>query len=414
MCAMSMFLRHALAPMTGRDPREAHRTATPLELLFDLTFVIAFSQAGTQASKVLELGHVWSGVLGFAIAMFAIMWAWINYSWLASAYDNDDLFFRLATFVEMVGVLVMALGMPQFFASLDGAVFVDNTLMISGYVVMRVATIALWLRVAAHDAPRRRTALTYAIWLSAVQVGWVVVLVAHQAKPVALPLMTVLVVLEMLGPWIAERHGATPWHAHHIAERYGLLVIITLGEVLLGTILAISAVVEEEGWSAQAILIAVGGTLLAFAMWWVYFALPSAPLLHRHRDRAFVWGYGHMVLIGAIAAVGAGLHVAALVIGAEAEVDAVFALLCVAIPVLVFEITLFGLYTHLTGVLDPLNVWLFTGAAAILVAAALVSASGAPLGVALLIVALSPVAVVVGHEAVGHRHRAAVLAREDS
>lgn len=75
-----MRLSHRLTRMTGRDPHEKHRASTPLELLFDLTLVIAFSQVGTQAAHLLELGHVWSGVLGFCIAMFAVIWAWINYS----------------------------------------------------------------------------------------------------------------------------------------------------------------------------------------------------------------------------------------------------------------------------------------------------------------------------------------------
>ena len=95
--------------MTGRDPDEAHRSSTPLELLFDLMFVVAFSQAGSQTAHLLELGHWGPAIGGFAFAVFAIWWAWLNYSWLASAYDNDDVFFRVATMVEMLGVLVLAL-----------------------------------------------------------------------------------------------------------------------------------------------------------------------------------------------------------------------------------------------------------------------------------------------------------------
>ncbi len=406
-----MSLSHRLARMTGRDTNESHRAATPLELLFDLTFVIAFSQAGSQAAHLLELGHVGTGVLGFAISMFAVTWAWINYSWLASAYDNDDLFFRLATLVQMIGVLVMALGFPQFFHSLDEGRYVDNSIMIAGYVVMRCSTIALWLRAAKHDPSRRSTTLTYAVWLSIVQVGWLVVLVAHQSTPVALALMTLLVVAEMLGPWIAERKGQTPWHAHHIAERYGLLVIITLGEVLLGTILAISAVVEAEGWSVQAVLVAFGGTVLAFGMWWSYFVLPSGSILHRHRGRAFFWGYGHIVLLAAIAGVGAGLHVAANVLSHEAHVDAVFALLCVAIPLLVFELTLFTVYSVLVREFDPFHLWLLLGALVVLASSIVVALLGGSIGASVVGLAMSPVVIVVGYELVGHRHEEEVLRR---
>ena len=85
-------------------------------------------------------------------------WAWINYSWLASAYDNDDIFFRIATLVVMVGVLVVALGVPDVFHSIDEGDYLDNTVMVAGYVVMRVATVAIWLRAAKHDPARRKTA----------------------------------------------------------------------------------------------------------------------------------------------------------------------------------------------------------------------------------------------------------------
>lgn len=404
-------MNHRIARLSGRDPHEQNRVSTPLELLFDLTVVVAFSQAGTQAAHYLELGDLFTGIVGFAMAVFAVSWAWINFSWLASAYDTDDIFFRIATLVEMIGVLVMALGFPVFFHSLAAGHHVDNAVMIGGYVVMRAATIALWLRAAANDPARRRTCLTYAGWLAVTQVGWIIALVVDQSVPVALTFMGILVIIEMTGPVVAERRTPTPWHAHHIAERYSLLVIITLGEVILGTILAISAVVDAEGWSLEAALVALGGTTLAFAMWWNYFSLPVGRILHRHRDRAFTFGYVHMLLFGAIAAVGAGLHVAANVISHEAHVDKVFAVLCVAVPVLIFLIVLFLIYTMLVRELDRLHVGLLAGSIVVLVAGVFAAAAGASVGAALLIVTAAPVLVVVGYELVGYRHQEAVLAR---
>ena len=111
---------------------------------------------------------------------------------------------------------------------------------------------------------------------------------------------------------IAEtRKGGTPWHAHHIAERYGLLVIITLGEVILGTTVALKAVIAGPGWSMDVVVLGLAGTAVTFGMWWIYFVLPCADVLHEHRERGFGWGYGHIVMFGAVAAVGAGLHAAA-------------------------------------------------------------------------------------------------------
>ena len=99
-------------PMSGRDPEEAHRSATPLELFFDLCFVVAVAAAAATLHHDLAHGHL-SGLAGYAMVFFAIWWAWVNYSWFASAYDTDDVIFRLLTFVVMTGVLVVAAGTPQ-------------------------------------------------------------------------------------------------------------------------------------------------------------------------------------------------------------------------------------------------------------------------------------------------------------
>ncbi len=71
--------------MGGRDTAEAHRAATPLELLFDLTFVIAFGAAANELAHELAEGHIGAGLLGFGFATFGVAWAWINFSWFASA-----------------------------------------------------------------------------------------------------------------------------------------------------------------------------------------------------------------------------------------------------------------------------------------------------------------------------------------
>ena len=105
-----------LVRMRGRDLRERHRSATPLELLFDLAFVVAFGQAGNELAHLVAEGHIGPGILGFVFAMGATCWAWINFTWFASAYDTDDWAYRLTTMVQMVGVIILALGLPAMFA----------------------------------------------------------------------------------------------------------------------------------------------------------------------------------------------------------------------------------------------------------------------------------------------------------
>jgi low temperature requirement protein LtrA len=208
-----------------------------------------------------------------------------------------------------------------------------------------------------------------------------------------------------------DPQGGTPWHAHHLAERYGLLAIIALGEGVIGTVASLAAVVEHQGWSLDAALVGVAGTGLTFGMWWVYFLVPSAAILQVHRERVFPWGYGHVLVFAAIAATGAGLHVAALFIEDQAQIGGVSTVLCVAIPVGVFALALFALHTYLVGEGDSFHVGLLAGTAVVLGAAAWLAAAGVPMAWCLLVVMLAPLVTVVGYEAIGHRHLAAVLER---
>ena len=88
--------------MVGRDPHEEHRVATPLELLFDLTFATCFSFAASQFATEIAAGRYAAASIGFGFASFAICWAWINFAWFASAYDTDDWVYRLMTMLQMV------------------------------------------------------------------------------------------------------------------------------------------------------------------------------------------------------------------------------------------------------------------------------------------------------------------------
>jgi low temperature requirement protein LtrA len=403
---------HRLRIMSGRDPDELHRVATPLELLYDLTFAVAFAVAGEQLAHLLAEGHFAAGLIAFVFAVFAVCWCWINYSWFASAYDTDDWAFRVATMVQMVGVIVLALGLPPVFHSVDEGHTIDNSVTVAGYVVMRLSMIFLWLRAARQDQPRRRACQTYAVTIGVAQLGWVALLLAHTTVGVFFAWAVVLILVEMVGPVIAERaRGGTPWHAHHIAERYGLLTIITLGEAVIGTVASLGAVVQLQGWNLDAVLVAVAGTGLTFGLWWMYFTVPAGEVLQVHRERAFPWGYGHILIFGSIAATGAGLHVAATYISHEAHIGATATVITVAMPVGVFAFALFALYAYLVHSGDPFHIALLAGTAAVLALAVLLASVGLPMAVCLVVVMLAPLVTVVGYETLGHRHLDAALNR---
>ncbi|MGH8939946.1 MAG: low temperature requirement protein A [Actinomycetes bacterium] len=399
--------------MTGRDPDEAHRAATPLELLYDLVFVVAFGQAANELAHYVAEGHVSTGILGFAFAAFAIAWAWGSYSWFASAYDEDDWVCRLATMVQMVGVIILALGLPEVFASFDEGETLDNGVVVAGYIVMRVPMALMWLRASRHDPARRPAHLTYFWTILVAQVGWTALVLLSLPIGTTFALAGLLYAIEVAGPVVAQRRkGGTPWHPHHIAERYGLLVIITLGEGIIGTVASLSAVVHgPAGWSVDAALVAIAGTGLTFGMWWMYFTVPSGHVLQLHPERVFFWAYGHIVIFGSLAAVGAGMHVAALYLDHHTKIGAVGTVLSVAVPLVVFVLMLYSLWTVLMRQRDPFHIGLLLGTAAVLVLAVLLAEAGVSMAWCLVVLALAPVVTVVGYETLGHRHQEASLAQ---
>jgi low temperature requirement protein LtrA len=403
---------HARRRFSGRDPGEDHRASTPLELLYDLTIAVAFGTASDELARAIAEGHVVAGIAGFVFASFAVSWAWLNYTWFASAYDTDDWVFRLATMVQMIGVIVLSLGLPQMFESIVEGGVLDNRVMVAGYVIMRVALVFLWWQVARHDPQRAPAASTYMTTVGVAQLGWVALAIADLHVVTAFVAFAPLFLVEISGPYFAERKAQTPWHAHHIAERYGLLVIITLGEVLIGTVAALNALVHgEAGWTVDAALLAVAGVGLAFGCWWCYFALPWAEPLVRHRRRAFPFGYGHLVLFGAIAAMGAGLHVAAYRLEGEAEIGDAGTVLAIAIPVALFLGMLYVLYSVLMRARDPFHLGLLAATAAVLVLAVVLAAAGVDVAICLLVLTLAPAVTVVGYETLGHRHVTEALRR---
>jgi low temperature requirement protein LtrA len=324
--------RFRLMPMTPRDVDEAHRASTPLELLFDLCFVVAVAQAGSRLSTELGLSHFQTGIVGYLLVFFGIWWAWVNFTWFASAYDVDDLPYRLLTFVQIVGVLILAAGVDSAF---DHADFATITV---GFVIMRLAMMAQWLRAASGDPAGRPVCLRYAVGIGILQIGWVGRLfLPHKAGLVA---FYVLALGEMLVPAWAEHAGSgagTPWHPGHITERYGLFTLIVLGEGIAAATVALHAASSSHGVSAGLIAVAAGAVLLVFSVWWWYFEHPAEKALRMSRGIAFLWGYLHYFVFGSVAALGAGLEVAAgSSHGGAGTAGATTAGLAVGVPVAVY------------------------------------------------------------------------------
>ncbi|QUW84934.1 low temperature requirement protein A [Streptomyces mirabilis] len=310
--------------MTARRTDEAYRSSTPLELFFDLCFVAAVAQAASHLHHDLSGGHLGHAVGNYLWVFFAIWWAWGNFTWFASAYDNDDDAYRLLTMVQIAGALTLAAGVPRAFESGDYLVI---TL---GYVILRLAMVMQWLRAARADPERRTTTLRYAVGYALVQAGWVARLAFDQ--PTYLFVGLALAVGELLVPIWAERAQVTTFHPDHITERFGLFTMIVLGEAVLAATVAVQTAADSrDGTDVDLLVLAGSGLLLVFSLWWLYFDRTTQRML-RSMPTTIIWGYGHYLVFASTAAIGAGLAVAVDALIGHARVTHLQQGLAVGIP----------------------------------------------------------------------------------
>ena len=313
--------------MRPRDPDEPGRTASTLELFFDLVFVVAVSVAAVELHHALTHGHVAEGLRSFAMIFFAIWWAWMNFTWFATSFDTDDWLYRVTTFVQMGGVLVLAAGIPEAFE--HG----DFTVPVIGYVIMRVAMIAQWLRASRAAEETRRTAQRYALGIAIVQVLWVGYLLVPEEA--AIPAFLALGLLELAVPVVAEQAGLTAWHPHHITERYGLFTLILLGESLLASANALIEARKDGSELPSLAAIAVLTFVVTAALWWVYFWAPHHTAISGF-GRTLRYGYTHYFVFAAAGAFSAGIEVEIDAVTHHSELSDVAASYTVTVPVAIF------------------------------------------------------------------------------
>jgi low temperature requirement protein LtrA len=364
-------------PMLSRDSTEEHRASTPLELFFDLCFVVAVAQGAAQLHHALADGRVVHGLVGYAMVFFAIWWAWMNFTWFASAYDTDDVLYRVATLVQIAGVLVLAAGVPRAFGG-------DFVIVTVGYGIMRVALTGQWLRAARDDPPMRAVALRYAAGIAACQAGWVARLALPGSWSTAAFLM--LVLLELSVPVWAERKGSLHWHPSHIAERYGLFTLIVLGESVAAATTAVQSALDSGQGIGDLLTLAAGGLLIVFSMWWLYFEQHADEWLSTTSLGSFVWGYGHYLIFASAAGVGAGLQVAVDHGTGHAELASWGAGAAVAVPVALYLLSVWLLHAGAEPRSSPRRIAYPLAAMLVLLAI--------PLGEAVLVIGLLVAALV--------------------
>jgi low temperature requirement protein LtrA len=224
----------------------------PLELFFDLVFVLAL----TQCTALMAAEPTWEGLAKGVLLLAVLWWAWVGYAWLTSVVDPEEGAVRIALIAAMAAMLVVALAIPEAFE--------DYGLLFAGALaVVRLAHIALFL-IAARDDPMLRSSVVGLAVSTAIGVG---IIAAASFTDGALQggLWALAIVLEMGGPAL---FGAEGWRIEpeHFAERHGLIVIIALGESIVA--IGIGA---EAGLDAGAVTAAVLGVGISAALWWLYF-----------------------------------------------------------------------------------------------------------------------------------------------
>ncbi|MFI6832636.1 low temperature requirement protein A [Kribbella sp. NPDC050241] len=321
-----------LVPMRPRDPNEPGRTASSLELFFDLVFVVAVSIAAAELHHAFTDAHIIDGLIAYSVVFFGIWWAWMNFTWFATSFATDDWLYRVLTIVQMGGVLVLAAGIEPVFADHD------YTVLVLSYGVMRVAMVTQWLRASRSAGQSRRATQIYAGGIATVQALWLLeLLLTGHVSSVAL---LILIAAEIAIPIVAERQGTTPWHPHHITERYGLFTLILLGESLLASANAIIEALHDDQALGPLISIAVLTLVVTAALWWMYFWPPHHRAISSFGS-SLRYGYVHYFVFAAAGALSAGVEVEIDVLTHHSKLGEVAASFTVTVPIAIF---VFGIW----------------------------------------------------------------------
>jgi low temperature requirement protein LtrA len=251
-CACAMILGVAAHTQRLTAVLREESRVTPLELFFDLVFVLAL----TQCTALMADDPTWEGIAKGMLVLGVMWWAWVGYAWLTSVVNPEEGSVRLLMFAAMAAFLIVALCVPGAFG--------DEALLFAGaYGAVRYGQIGLFI-VASRDDPGLRQPVIGLAISTAVGVGLLVAASFLDGLPQG-AVWALALALDMGGPLLIDSSG---WRLEpgHFAERHGLIVIIALGE----SIVAIG-VGAEAGVDAGVVVAAALGIVLAGALWWLYF-----------------------------------------------------------------------------------------------------------------------------------------------
>jgi low temperature requirement protein LtrA len=277
----------------GLEVEERHATWT--ELFFDLVFVAAIAALGS----ILREDPSLDGILRMAALFVPVWWAWIGFTLYADRFDSDDAVFRCLMFAGMLGSGALAVNV-HFVADGSSAGFALS------YVAVRIVLLTLYDRARRHVPQARPLVVRYMRGFSVAAALWLVSLAFTGWARYAI--WALAMTIDIGGPVTAPPRvlERLPPHQSHLAERFGLFVLIVLGE----TVVSVTAASANVDWSLRAALVAAGGFVTVACIWWIYFDLLDLGAIRRGFRPTQVYFYGHLPLLIGLTGVGAGTKLA--------------------------------------------------------------------------------------------------------
>jgi low temperature requirement protein LtrA len=274
-----------------------HRSATWLELFYDLVFVVAVAALGHR----LLVDHSWVGVATFVGLFVPLWWSWASFTFYADRYDTDDLGQRLLAVAQMVAIALMA-------ASISGDAADSTVAFAASFILARIVLLGMYMRAYRHIEASRNLVAGYLRGFSLGGVPWVISL--WVPEPWRYVLWAVGLAIDFATPFILRKVQAkVPLSVSHLPERFGLFTILVLGESIAAVVAGLSGI----GWERDPTIGLIIGVVTATGLWWLYFDNIEGSVVRR-RDgqrtawRPTVWIYSHLPLAIGLTASGIGLE----------------------------------------------------------------------------------------------------------
>ncbi|MGB5167827.1 MAG: low temperature requirement protein A [Acidimicrobiia bacterium] len=293
----------AIAPPRLRTAEESERTATWLELFYDLVFVAAVAMMGTRLVSDVS----WAGVASYLAYFALVWWLWASHTFYADRYDTDDLIYRLLAGAQMVAVAVIAVSLSLGEAG-------STQVFALGYTATRFTLLLLYARAYRHVPGTRALVRGYLIGFGTASAIWLVSIATPE--PARFWLWGVAFAVDLATPYAVRKiQAASPLDRSHLPERFGLFTILVLGE----SIVAVTVGLSHVAWQTPTTIVGILGLGAATCLWWINFEHLDGSVIRRRGEgknwRPTVWIYSHLPLAAALAMFGVSVELA--IIGAD-------------------------------------------------------------------------------------------------